>query len=318
MMVNAVIFLLVILLFAFFVWLATRANRARSAGVRWLGMILSGLLALVLAVVVILAGVGYYRLNFPLYNYQTTELKIEASPKQIALGGKKAVLCADCHSTNQKDLDGSAFNFLEGSPIGVVYAPNLTPGGPLKDWTDAEVVRAIREGVDPQGKTLIIMPSEGLHAMSDSDAQAIVAFLRSLSSNERQTPERELSFMALVLIGANQFPLAAQEPITGPVIAPPAGTVEYGKYITDSYGCRDCHGKFLEGNEEFGGPKLVGVISGWTEDQFLAFFETGKDPNGKQSSDEMPWRGYNIALSDSEQRDLYDYLHSLTPEVSTN
>ena len=31
--------------------------------------------------------------------------------------------------------------------MGVLYATNLTPGGPLKDWTDGEIVRAIREGV---------------------------------------------------------------------------------------------------------------------------------------------------------------------------
>jgi len=319
MLVNVVIFLVVLVLLVFFVWLATRANRARNAGLRWVGMILSGLVALVLAAVAILAVVGYYRLNVPLYHYQTSELKVKGTAEQIALGGRRAALCADCHSTNQKDLDGSAFNFFEGSPMGVLYAPNLTPSGRLKDWTDAQVLRAIREGVDAEGKTLIIMPSEGMHAMSDNDAQALVAFLRSLPAIERQTPERALSFLGIVLTGANQFPLEAQPPITGVVLAPPEGTVDYGKYITVAFGCSDCHGKDLRGNEEEeGGPNLVGVVSGWSEDQFLHFFDTGIDPNGAQISDEMPWKAYKIALSDGEKHDLYEYLHDLLPIASTN
>ena len=318
MVVNVVILLLVILLAVFFVWLATRANHARSAFMRWVGMILSGLLALLFAAVAILAGIGLYRLNVPMYHYTTSDLKIEASPEQIAQGGKKAVLCADCHSSNRKDLDGSPDNFLSDSPMGILYAPNLTPGGDLRNWSDGDIVRAIREGVDTQGKTLIIMPSEGLHAMSDEEVQDIVAYLRSLPPIDRQTPERALSFMAMVFIGAGQFPLAAQLPINGPVVAPADGTVEHGKYITDAYGCRDCHGKDLTGNKDLGGPNLVGVVSGWSDDELLQVFNTGKDPSGRQISDEMPWQGYRIALSDSDLHDLYDYLHTLTDVAATN
>ncbi|OJX43845.1 MAG: hypothetical protein BGO78_02455 [Chloroflexi bacterium 44-23] len=73
----------------------------------------------------VLSDIGPYRFNVPLFHYQTSDLKIEARPEQIALGGQKAVLCADCHSSNQKDLDGSPFNFLEGSPMGDLYAPIL-------------------------------------------------------------------------------------------------------------------------------------------------------------------------------------------------
>lgn len=312
MLINLVIFIFLLALAIFFIWLATRAKRAKSGFFRWVGMILSGLLAFIMILVAVFAGIGFYRLNVPLNNYQTSEMKINASAEQIAMGGRRAVLCADCHSTNHMDLDGGSDNFLADSPMGVVYAPNLTPGGELKDWTDAEVVRAIREGVDPQGKTLVIMPSQGLHALSDEDVNSIVAYLRTLPPIEHQTPERALSFMSLVLIGSNKFPLSAQTPITELVVAPPEGTMDYGKYITDAYGCRDCHGLDFRGNEQLGGPNLIGVVSNWSEDQFVQVFKSGTDPGGRQISDEMPWRGYNVALSDSALHDLYVYMHSLT------
>jgi hypothetical protein len=43
-------------------------------------------------------------------------------------------------------MDGGTENFAEA--LGTLYAPNLTPGGSLKDWTEGEISRAIPEGVD--------------------------------------------------------------------------------------------------------------------------------------------------------------------------
>ena len=34
---------------------------------------------------------------------------------------------------------------------------NLTPAGPLKDWSDGEIFRAIRNGIDRDGQVLFAM-----------------------------------------------------------------------------------------------------------------------------------------------------------------
>ena len=86
-----------------------------------------------------------------------------------AIGG-----CADCHG---EDLGGQVF--IDDPGLGRVVAPNLTPGGRLASWSDADLVRAIRHGVSKDGRRLLIMPSEEYNHLSDEDAAALIAYLRS-------------------------------------------------------------------------------------------------------------------------------------------
>src|SRR5687768_14453524 len=64
--------------------------------------------------------------------------------------------CIGCHASNpaatQPVLDGSYMADI--APLGDFHPPNLTPGGRLKDWSDGEIVRAIREGIDKDGRPL--------------------------------------------------------------------------------------------------------------------------------------------------------------------
>ena len=51
----------------------------------------------------------------------------------------------------------------------------------LKDWTDAQIIKAVREGVDRDGKPY--KPPMGFafyKSISDADMAALVAYLRSL------------------------------------------------------------------------------------------------------------------------------------------
>ena len=111
------------------------------------------------------------------------------------------------------------------------------------------------------------------------------------------------------------FPTSAQQPITGPVGAPAAGTADYGQYLTNAYGCHDCHGPDLAGmtsTDGPSGPNLTQIVPGWTEEQFVRFFREGKDPTGRDvPPDAMPWRSYSKAFTDAQLRDLYSYLHGL-------
>src|SRR5207249_10522141 len=115
-------------------------------------------------------------------------LTTQATPDQLTAAQRHAAGCAGCHSsTGSLPLDGGNANLL-GGPIGTLYGPNLTQASRIKDWTDGEVVRAIREGVDRDGHPLLIMPSEAFHHLSDSDAQVLVAYLRSQPAANHTTP----------------------------------------------------------------------------------------------------------------------------------
>ncbi len=106
--------------------------------------------------------------------------------------------CTGCHTpgalAGQPDFD----RYLAGSDIGfqipglgVFYPPNLTPDPAtgLGGWSEAEIIDAVRGGVRPDGRELApIMPWPSYAALSDEDAKALAAFLKSLPAIARQTP----------------------------------------------------------------------------------------------------------------------------------
>lgn len=321
MLLNGLILLVLVLLVILFGWLSWRAFHANRVWVRWVGGLLSGLLGLVLLGVTAVVVFGFYRLNIASYKYTLTDVQVAMTPEQIAVGERYAHGCADCHSsTGNLPLDGSKDNFLAGSPMGVIYAPNLTPGGPLKEWTDGDIIRAIREGVDKDGRPLVIMPSAAFHSLSDDDVQAIVAYLRSQPAVDRPLPQRNLSVMAAFFVAMDSSVISAQEPISAPISAPQPGSTAYGEYLVNSSGCRDCHGAELTGNtgsDAPPGPNLTVLVPNWSEADFIAVFNNGVDPQGQALSEDMPWKSFRLMYTDEQLKDMYNYLHGLAPVASS-
>src|SRR5258706_439179 len=97
-----------------------------------------------------------------------------------------------------------------GPPFGTLWAPNLTQAGEISEWSDGEVIRAIREGVHKSGRALVVMPSEVFHNLSDADVEAIVAYLRSEPAVAPRNPATRLNILAAALIGAGVFTTSAQ------------------------------------------------------------------------------------------------------------
>lgn len=310
------ILVLLLILFGFLTWRAWRAN---NKILKYAGGIVSGLLTLVVAVVTGAALYGFAQLN-KTYTNPVADIKVASTPDQVARGQKLAYACVGCHSSNgQFPLAGQ--NFGEGGPpLGTLYATNLTPGGELKDWTDGEIIRAIREGIHKNGRSLLIMPAGGFHGMSDADVQALVAYLRSQPAAPA-TPPTQINLVGalLVTISGGAF-LTAQPPITGPVTGPPEGpTAEYGQYLISSIGgCRDCHGANLAGgvadpNGPPAGPNLTTVGQRWSEADFIKAMRTGMKPDGTAFSEDMPWKEINAFASDDDLKALYAHLKTLAP-----
>jgi mono/diheme cytochrome c family protein len=315
--VGVGILVILLILFGFLTW---RSWRARNRALKWVGTIVAGLLTLLVAVV---TGAGLY--GFSLLNRTHTNpvqpVAVVGTPEQIARGQKLALGCTGCHSTNgQQPLGGQNFTEDGGPPVGTLYAANLTPGGETKDWSDGEIIRAIREGIHKNGRSLLIMPSSTYRGLSDEDVQALVAFLRSQPA-EPATPPTNINLVGalLVTVSGGAF-LAAQEPIAGPVTAPPAGpTAEYGQYLAYTIGgCRDCHGPNLAGgaadpNGPAAGPNITTVGQRWSEADFMKAIRTGTKPDGTQLSDEMPWKEISAFTNDDDLRAIYAFLKTLPP-----
>lgn len=265
------------------------------------------------------AGVGTYRLLVP-HPIPVAAAQVVASPAALARGEHLAYLCVGCHSANhQLPLAGGANFFASGGPpFGAIYPPNLTPSA-LKNWSDGQIIRAIREGVDNNGRALVIMPSQHLHAMSDEDVRSLVAYLRAQPAVPSTFPETQLNLLGAIAVGAGMFPTSVQPAITTVVTAPPIGpTPEYGRYAVTFSGCTECHGANLTGGNPAGfapvGPNLRQIVGTWQQADFLRFFRTGVDPNGRRvDPEEMPWTEFGAAFTDPELTAIYAYIRSLPP-----
>jgi len=106
--------------------------------------------------------------------------------------------CGGCHTpgamTGQPDmahaLGGSDLGF-EIPGMGVFYPPNLTSDKEtgLGNWSAAEIVAAVRTGVRPDGRELApVMPWHSYGALTDADAKALAAFIKSLPAFSHKVP----------------------------------------------------------------------------------------------------------------------------------
>jgi len=106
--------------------------------------------------------------------------------------------CNDCHTPGHffgkpdkaRILAGSEVGF-EIPGLGTFYGPNLTPDREtgLGNWSAEEIVKAIRKGERPDGRILApIMPWQAFANLTDADARAIAAFLKSLPPVKNKVP----------------------------------------------------------------------------------------------------------------------------------
>lgn len=115
-----------------------------------------------------------------------------ADPAAVARGKYLVTIagCHDCHTPGYflgkpdmaRYLGGSDVGF-ELPGLGIFVGPNLTPDKEtgLGNWTDAQVIAALQTGARPDGRMLApIMPYHAFANLTPEDAQAIVAFLRSV------------------------------------------------------------------------------------------------------------------------------------------
>jgi hypothetical protein len=94
--------------------------------------------------------------------------------------------CGKCH----QGPDGTLSGQTTPRPSTRAYPKNLTPDHEtgIGDWADIQIIRAIRFGVDERGQSLCV-PMPLFEDMTSLEADAIVAYLRSLQPVKREIPE---------------------------------------------------------------------------------------------------------------------------------
>ncbi|CAG0927946.1 Nicotinate dehydrogenase subunit B [Thermoflexales bacterium] len=323
MLSNILIWLAFVAVVVWLGWLTFRAWRAKNKLVKFAGGSMSSLLTLVLALVTGVLLVGMIKAYAP-RSAPVPELKSAGSPEQLERGKHLAdSFCASCHSpTNELPLTGGLDLGKDfPMPLGSFVSANLTPGGRLKDWSDGEIFRAIRNGVDRDGNWLFVMSGARGRFLSDADIEALIAYLRSqpVVTNDTPMPLDQPNVLGFLMLGTGLLP-AGEAPITEAISMPPKGaTAEFGKYILSYQDCVACHGEDLSGGEPGQlaplGPNLA-LVKKWTQEQFITTLRTGIDPDGHALNNQvMPWK--NIGrMDDEELAAVYAYLTSLPLSVA--
>lgn len=317
---------------------------------KWSLRISGGLAGLIL--IVILGLVLYVNASWKrVYERPVMKMRAPTGEATVARGEylfKYGHLCWGCHSpTMDSDVPptgGREFDLRHVGPgFGIFYSRNITPDEEtgIGKWTDGEIVRALREGLRPDGTVLFpLMPVESFRGLSDEDALAIVAYLKSLDPQKGEARESEPSLMAKGLYAFGR--IHPEGAVTEPIVAPPRGvTIEYGKYLANSAtGCMDCHtprnledGSFYRDSTFAGSTVLFGQdeegvdveayatnirpdpetgIGNWTEEQFFDAVRAGMRPDGTVLSTHMPYSYFGL-LDEDDVKAIFLYLQSLPP-----
>lgn len=308
-------------------------------------------IVLLIVVALVAIGVSWLLLRKPAQRPASAQ-KIEATPERLARGEYLAhhvSICFDCHSERvlayglpfkpgREGVGGFVWDARIGFP-GTLAAANITPDPEtgIGKWTDGEIIRAIREGVDRKGDALFpIMPYSHFNKMSDEDVASVVAYLRTLKPQRYTKPKKALNPPLNII---EKF---IPKPLDAPIATPSrANTVAYGEYLSRIAACHECHtpkddkgnpipGKDLAGGWEMHTPFFRVVTanitphpSNWmghaTKAEFIGRFHAfagvtaANAPQAQKGRNTlMPWLTYS-GMTDEDLGALYDYLKTVPP-----
>lgn len=313
---------------------------------------------ILLAVIVTLGACGtlYVVKAYPKVS-PAENIQIKYTPERLARGKylvQNVVGCLGCHS--HRDFGAFSLPIVAGTEgmggfvldkklmglPGTLVTRNITPYK-LKDWTDGELIRTLRAGVNKEGKALFpLMPYTHYRELCQEDLYSIVTFIRTLKPIAGDPPPTQLDFPVNLIV--RTIPADA-----GPF--PPApdrkDKLPYGKYLVNACSCTECHtprdshgeplpGLDLAGGMEFHLPdgstlrpanitpdKKTG-IGDWTKDYFVKRFRLGKTmakthalvKPGEVTSI-MPWEEYG-GMNDQDLGAIFEYLHQSVKPVEHN
>lgn len=286
---------------------------------KWFGIIAITLAVLVGLFVYLKINDASNRLK-AVYSITPAELMIPDDSATIARGSMWVnSLCADCHGL---DLGGQLF--FDEPDLGTIYAPNLTPGeGGVAYYTNTDWVRAIRHGVAPNGRPLLVMPAKDYANMTQEDLAATIAYLKTLAPVNRTNGVTKMNTFAHILLSVGAFGDAISAEVVDHEAAIPSDpenrtVLERGDYLVTVGGCATCHFKGLKGGKspDPNSPPVpditsTGAIASWSIDQYSTFLKSGKTPDGREVDGKfMPWAAIG-RMPASDQQAIFEYLQSL-------
>ena len=251
--------------------------------------------------------------------------------------------CGNCHTP--RDADGKLIaaqalsgGFTFNTPPFVATAANITQDieTGIGSWTDAEIKRALVEGMRPDHGHLAgvplaaIMPANFYKALLSDDLDAVVAYLRSVKAIRNQVPDPVYK----APVRRDAYPDAD----AGFSKAMLADAAKRGAYLVTIGHCMECHSAWSRGVSDFRGglggggrvfpprdgspegtpPTIIpnitahptAGIGGWTDAEIIRAVTHGVARDGRPLKPPMAY-GYYATLTSSDLADIVAYLRTV-------
>lgn len=235
---------------------------------KWVKRVLLSLLLFLL-----LAVIGVYAWSGVIIHkkYEAVERNILPSsrPEVIEKGKRLAQVYGCYYGCHGDDMQGEVF--FEGLVIGRIISPNLTSA--VDKFTRSELEAIIRQGIRPDGTSVMAMPSASFATMTDSDLSAILAFIASYPKQDQDLGYSTFGLMPRAMLVIGEFTPAAAEVKGQPAQPGELQTPEaQGEYLAVN-ACSECHGMEFEGQEGFTPP--LDIAKGYSLEDFSKLMATG-------------------------------------------
>ncbi|MGL5011579.1 MAG: c-type cytochrome [Paracoccaceae bacterium] len=246
--------------------------------------------------------------------------------------------CASCHAA--PDADYSLTPVLSGgerfvSDFGTFIAPNISPDPVhgIGGWTDAQIISAIRNGVDDAGNHLYpAFPYSSYNKAGLQDLVDLVAFWRTLPVSDvpSQPHEVGLPFSIRRAVGLWKRMFDSDDfVIHGNLTAEQTR----GRYLVEGLGhCAECHtprnllgglsrDRWLSGAPNPSGegriPNITPGALTWSEGEIAEYLKSGFTPEFDTAGGTMAEVVKNTGqLSDADRAAIAAYL-KIVPEVAS-
>jgi mono/diheme cytochrome c family protein len=273
---------------------------------------------------------------FGFYGAAMAESRIERGDYLV----NTIMACGNCHSPRDANGRVIADKALSGgltftTPAFVATASNITPDPEtgIGSWSDAEIKRALIEGMRPEHGHLpgvplaAIMPANFYKALLSDDLDAVVAYLRSLKPVRNQVADPVYK----VPIHRDPYP-DAEAGFSKAAFADP---VRRGAYLATIGHCMECHSAWSRGVSDFktglgrggrdfseagiAGSKAANItsdrtagIGGWSDQEIARAITRGVGRDGRTLKPPMAFAHY-AGLKDADLGDIIAYLRTVPP-----
>ena len=279
-------------------WIALAAGAVAAAGLLFVGWVYA-------------ASEGHYR-SFAAPAPFTHPIPEDAA---AIAQGERLTFTRGCRACHGGELEGEIM-------WGATQTPNLTAFA--RERSPAQFEAALRHGIGHDGRALYSMPSYNFIRMSDEDAAALFAYLRTAAVSET-APQGEFGPLHERIIGDFMRRLAIARGEDGTIPAyidrvpaltqqtNPDPRIARGEYLAMT-SCNECHGFDLRSHAPWPdtAPDLI-VVGAYTPEQFTTLMREGVPSNGAELEMIGPVaRGRFTHWTDEEVADLYAYLTDMS------